>query len=66
MKFDQDHLEDVPGYLKDSHLTLNFFFAPKHFNNGKIDSHLVFFRGFCRELNPKYCMLFDIGTEAKP
>jgi len=45
---------------------INFFFAVKHLNNGKIDSHLYFFRGFCAELNPDYCLLLDIGTEAKP
>lgn len=37
-------------------------FAVKHFNNQKIDSHLYFFRGFCQELNPSYCLLLDIGT----
>lgn len=46
--------------------SLNMIFAVKHFNNQKIDSHLYFFRGFCQELNPDYCLLLDIGTQAKP
>lgn len=52
--------------IKDiKNLYVNFFFGAKHFNNGKIDSHLYFFRGFCNYLDPQYCLLFDIGTEAK-
>lgn len=46
--------------------TVNFFFAIKQFNKGKIDSHLYFFRGFCKELNPDLCLMLDIGTEPKP
>lgn len=45
--------------------TVNFFFAIKQFNKGKIDSHLYFFRGFCKELNPDLCLMLDIGTEPK-
>lgn len=46
--------------------TINFLFAVKHFNRGKIDSHLNFFRGFCQALQPEFCLLLDIGTEALP
>lgn len=34
----------------------------KESNRGKLDSHRFFFDGFCRELNPRYCILTDCGT----
>lgn len=42
---------------------INFIFAIKHHNAGKLNSHLFFFRGFCEYLKPKYTVLLDIGTE---
>ena len=48
------------------HDRVNFLFALKHFNNQKIDSHLYFYRGLCDYLNPDYCLLLDIGTQALP
>jgi chitin synthase len=42
---------------------MNFVFAAKHMNKGKIDSHFYFFRGFCEMMNPEYCLMLDIGTE---
>ena len=42
---------------------LNFFFAIKQYNQGKIDSHHYFFRGFCSYLRPEFVALVDIGTE---
>ena len=45
---------------------INIIYVTKHFNNQKIDSHLVFYEGFCRPLNPKYVQLLDCGTEALP
>eukprot|EP00830_Metopus_es_P000925 TRINITY_DN10802_c0_g1_i1.p1 TRINITY_DN10802_c0_g1~~TRINITY_DN10802_c0_g1_i1.p1 ORF type:complete len:724 (-),score=71.19 TRINITY_DN10802_c0_g1_i1:79-2250(-) len=44
----------------------NFFFAIKHFNGGKLDSHFWFFKGFAEYLCPKYCFLVDIGTAPQP
>ncbi len=44
---------------------INFIFAIKHNNGGKLNSHLFFFRGFCSYLEPEYATLIDIGTEVK-
>ncbi len=41
----------------------NFFFAIKHLNGGKLDSHFWFFKGFAEYLKPHYCFLVDIGTK---
>jgi chitin synthase len=30
---------------------------------GKLNSHLWFFKGFCENFNPEYCVLLDAGTE---
>jgi chitin synthase len=35
----------------------------KHQNGKKLSSHLWFFEGFCRLLNPEFCTLMDIGTQ---
>lgn len=42
----------------------NFYlvYGIKESNRGKLDSHRYFFDGFCRELNPRYCILTDCGT----
>ena len=60
-----DDVKIMDQSVKDD-FRINFFFAVKHLNNGKIDSHLYFFRGFCADLYPDYCLLLDIGTEARP
>ena len=38
------------------------FFLNKHLNAKKLSSHMWFFEGFCRFLQPKYCCLIDVGT----
>jgi len=43
---------------------INFIFAIKQRNDGKINSHKWFFQGICKYLKPDYCALFDIGTRA--
>jgi chitin synthase len=35
----------------------------KHINGTKLSSHLWFFEGFCRHINPQFCVLLDVGTE---
>lgn len=35
----------------------------KHTNGTKLSSHLWFFEGFCRYMNPKFCVLLDVGTK---
>lgn len=45
-------------------LPLDIHFAVKHFNKGKIESHLWYFKGFCQLLNPTYCHIIDTGTIA--
>jgi chitin synthase len=42
------------------------FFVVKQQNKRKLNTHLWFFGGFCRMLNPKYVMLLDVGTGPKP
>lgn len=44
-------------------MSINFIFAIKHNNGGKLNSHLFYFHGFCEYLNPTYATLLDIGTE---
>lgn len=41
---------------------VKFFFGAKHENSGKIESHLIFFKGFCCNSNPSYCQVIDAGT----
>jgi cellulose synthase/poly-beta-1,6-N-acetylglucosamine synthase-like glycosyltransferase len=41
---------------------INFMFAIKHRNDGKINSHRWFFQGVCEYLNPELCLMLDIGT----
>ena len=47
-------------------LVIDFFFLPKHKNAGKIESHMWFFKGFCKYLNPKLTQILDVGTLALP
>ncbi|KRX06345.1 hypothetical protein PPERSA_04958 [Pseudocohnilembus persalinus] len=50
-------------YLKDGQTKpLTTFFCNKHLNGQKLSSHLWFFQGFCRLLQPKYLSLVDVGT----
>ena len=38
-------------------------YGVKESNRGKLDTHRFFFEGFCNDLNPRYCILTDCGTE---
>ena len=38
----------------------------KHTNGTKLSSHLWFFEGFCRQFNPEFCVLLDVGTKPSP
>ena len=60
MKYEYGHLfsSNYKGYKT--------FFLVKHLNKRKLNSHLWFFSGFCRELNPNYCFLIDVGTLVLP
>ena len=44
---------------------INFVFALKQRNDGKINSHKWFFQGICKYLKPDYCMMLDVGTKAE-
>ena len=35
----------------------------KHLNGTKLSSHLWFFEGFCRFLDPTFIVLLDVGTQ---
>jgi len=41
---------------------INFIFAIKHKNDGKINSHKWFFQGICKYLKPEFTLMLDIGT----
>ena len=41
---------------------VNFIFAIKQRNDGKINSHRWFFQGICKYLKPDFCLMLDIGT----
>ena len=41
---------------------INFIFALKQQNDGKINSHKWFFQGVCKYLKPEYTLMLDIGT----
>jgi len=52
--------------LKEDYLKgrrINFMFAIKHRNDGKINSHKWFFQGVCKYLKPQFCLMLDIGTK---
>jgi chitin synthase len=42
---------------------LKIFSCFKHLNGTKLSSHLWFFEGFCRFLQPKFIVLLDVGTQ---
>lgn len=42
---------------------MNLFLCTKYQNSGKLSSHSWFFNGFCKELNPKYAVLLDVGLK---
>lgn len=42
---------------------LKLFTCFKHLNGTKLSSHLWFFEGFCRYLQPKFIVLLDVGTK---
>ncbi len=51
---------------REYHFPLQLTLAIKTQNGGKLNSHLWFFSGFSTQLNPKYCVLIDVGTEPAP
>ncbi|CAD8111354.1 unnamed protein product [Paramecium sonneborni] len=42
--------------------TMPIFYVFKFKNGSKLSSHLWFFKGFCEELKPEYCLLMDCGA----
>ncbi|CAD8178979.1 unnamed protein product [Paramecium pentaurelia] len=42
--------------------TMPIFYVFKFKNGSKLSSHLWFFKGFCEELKPDYCLLMDCGA----
>lgn len=41
------------------HIPMPVHFAIKHQNQGKIESHKWFFKGFCQYMNPMYAQIID-------
>ena len=61
--------KDLPSgnsksYMKKKYTkeNLNVFFVVKILKKGKLSSHLWFFSGFCKTLNPEFTCLIDCGT----
>ena len=46
-------------------MTLHMFYCVKFKNSGKLSSHLWFFKGFCEQIKPEYCILLDCGLEPR-
>ena len=44
------------------HIPLPIHFVIKHRNQGKIDSHKWFFKGFCELMQPTFCQTIDVGS----
>ena len=56
---------DKVGKVKHSvfkHLNMPIHFLMKHRNQGKIESHKWFFKGFCEYMNPEFCQIIDCGS----
>ena len=54
-----------PGCVKTKafyHLSMPIHFVIKHRNQGKIESHKWFFKGFCQKMNPTYAQILDCGS----
>ena len=53
---------DKPGKVKEKifkHLKMPINFIIKHRNQGKIESHKWFFKGFCSYTNPVFAQIID-------
>ncbi|OMJ78132.1 hypothetical protein SteCoe_22152 [Stentor coeruleus] len=44
---------------------IKVYFCVKQKNKGKLNSHLWFFRGFCKHAKPEIVLFIDVGTEPK-
>jgi cellulose synthase/poly-beta-1,6-N-acetylglucosamine synthase-like glycosyltransferase len=44
------------------HLKMPIHFMMKHRNQGKIESHKWFFKGFCEYTNPEFAQIIDCGS----
>jgi len=44
------------------HLKMPIHFVMKHRNQGKIESHKWFFKGFCEYMNPEFTQIIDCGS----
>jgi chitin synthase len=59
----KDYSRFLPEQKHKPRLTpLTTFYSNKHLNGRKLSSHLWFFEGFCKLINPKYITLVDVGT----
>jgi cellulose synthase/poly-beta-1,6-N-acetylglucosamine synthase-like glycosyltransferase len=56
---------DTTGEVKNKmfkHLKMPIHFMIKHRNQGKIESHKWFFKGFCHYTNPEFAQIIDVGS----
>jgi len=55
----------IPGKVKKRifyHIPMDIHFCIKHNNQGKIESHKWFFKGFCEYMNPTFAQIIDCGS----
>lgn len=62
MLTERDDQEELYNYCEAGIPEISMVYAVKESNRSKLDSHRYFFKGFCAELNPRYCALIDVGT----
>ena len=63
IEFEKTQKEGGGGAKDDEDsIYLTCLFLNKHLNGKKLSSHMWFFEGFCRFLQPKYCCFIDVGT----
>ena len=59
--------DDAPGrvkFKKFCHIPMPIHFVIKHRNQGKIESHKWFFKGFCEYMQPEFAQIIDCGSIA--
>ena len=51
---------------KDSGIALNLVWCVKQTSKGKLNTHMWVFEGFCKLVQPDYCLLMDMGVKPHP
>lgn len=66
-RYQQNAEEEFSSLIDDSEKKeYNYLFlCVKHKNSGKLNSHMLFFEGFCKLFDPEFCILMDVGVKAQ-